>query len=617
MKKGKRLLILLAVVAVFGVGAYLLNLSAKEQEAAKEAATESAKTVLLNSSAEDTTGLAFTHGNQTVTLAKQDGKWVYTPRTSAALDSSKVENLLGDLKTVESIRTVADTSDTASEYGLATPSVVITVTDKDGKAQKISIGDKNTTNGNYYAAVDGKAGIYTISSDLYNAFSINLTSLLTDEAFPTVTGETVTGIDWQTNQEQHNLQYFADGNPASYSSAIKWFEHKTDGTLAAVNSEAINTLLSTATGITYKGTVADTKDDLATYGLDHPQLTLTLHYTEQVPQSQADAAKAAEASAAATAIPALSPTATPTATPIATANATSPTSTASTPAVTDGNTAALASATVKPAATVTTAPVATVSTTATPAAAQTATPTATVTTKSSLSAALAEDASAVPTETPTAAPTATPEPTVAVERTLTLWFGNTDSDGNIYMTHNQTERIFTISSDTLSALLKLSAEDLRDDQPMQMNVSDLTGASITVDGVTKVISTSTASVTSQSGDQNTQIVYLVDGKSMKTSLFNYFVNSLKGIKAEAYTDKPVAEGIQPLLSATFSQNRSGFESVPIAFYPYDESFDQVVVGSDASKLVNKCDVSKLQTYFDQMVATEATATPSATATIAP
>lgn len=611
MRKGKRLLILLVVVAVFGVGAYLLNLSAKKQEAAKEAATESAKTVLLNSNAEDATDLTFTHGDQTVTLAKQDGKWVYTPRESAALDSSKVENLLGDLKTVESIRTVADTGDSASEYGLATPSVVIAVTDKDGKAQKISIGDKNTTNGNYYAAVDGKAGIYTISSDLYNAFSVNLTSLLTDEAFPTVSAESVTGVDWQTNQEQHKLQYFADGNPASYPSAIKWFEQKTDGTLTAANSEAINTLLSTATSIEYKSTVADTKDDLATYGLDHPQLTLTLHYTEQVPQSQANAVKAAEAAAAATAIPTISPTAMPSATPVTTPEATATAGTATSAAPSVAGTVTVAASTATATATVKSTAVVT----ATPASTPTATPTAA--TKSGLFAAIAEDASVVPTETPTAAPTATPEPTVAVERTLTLWLGNTDSDGNIYMTHNQTSRIFTISSDTLNTLLKLSAEDLRDNQPVQMNVSDITGATLTMNGVSKAITTSTASVTSQSGDQTTQIVYQVDGKDMKTSLFSFFVNTLNAIKAEAYTAKPVADGTQPLFSATFSQNRTGFESVSMAFYPYDESFDQAVVGGDATMLVNKRDVSNLQTYFDQMVASEATATPAIAATTAP
>ena len=65
-----------------------------------------------------------------------------------------------------------------------------------------------------------------------------------------------------------------------------------------------------------------------------------------------------------------------------------------------------------------------------------------------MSVASAEDASAVPTATVTAEPTATPEPTVKVERTLTLWFGGKDSSGNVYMTHNKTDRVFTVSGDT-------------------------------------------------------------------------------------------------------------------------------------------------------------------------
>ena len=74
---------------------------------------------------------------------------------------------------------------------------------------------------------------------------------------------------------------------------------------------------------------------------------------------------------------------------------------------------------------------------------------------------MAEDASAVPTETPTAAPTATPEPTIAIQRSITLWFGKADENGKVYMTHSKTYRIFLVSADTLATLQKLTASDLQ------------------------------------------------------------------------------------------------------------------------------------------------------------
>ena len=615
MKKGKRLLILLTAVVVFGAGAYVLNLNTQKQEAAKKAAEESAKTLLLAAPAEDTAKLAFTHGAETVALTKQDGAWVYEPRKDIALDTAKVDTMLGDLKAVESVRTVTDTADDAASYGLAEPALVITVTGNDGAAQTLSVGDKNASNGNYYASVSGKSGIYTISADVYNAFDVTLMSLLTEEAYPTLDTGAVTGLEWSAGGDTKTLEYHRDGDPGAYSSAFTWFERGTDGALAPVNADAVTALLDSASGITYAGTAADTKDDLAAYGLDQPALSLTLRYTEDVPVSQAEAAIAQEA-AAATATPTATPAVTPAATPASTAT---PAATAK-PTVTATATptaAATVAATAAPAApTATATPKATPNATATAIPKTTVAPTATPTAPKSgaLNAALAEDAAAVPTETPAAEPTATPEPTVPLERSITLWFGNADADGNVYMTHSKTDRVFLVSADTLTALLKLTPEDLRASKPLQLSAGELTGLTATMNGVTKTVTSSTQVVTAQNGDQTTQVVYQVDGQEMKSTLFNLFVNYLKAIQTETYTDKPVATDAKPILSVAFTQNRPGFETVTAAYYPYDESFDQAVVNGDASMLVNKRDVANLQSYFDGMVGTAPTATPQPEAT---
>ena len=626
MKKGKRLLILLAVVVLFGVGAYLLNLNTKQQEAAKDAAKESAKTVLVNASADTAAKLAFTHGDETVQLAKKDGQWVYEPRESFELNTSKVEDMLTDLKNVESVRTVSDTNDANKDYGLDAPAVVITVTADDGTAQKISIGDKNATTGNYYAAVEGKQGVYTVSADLFNAFDVTLMQLLTDEAFPTIAEDAVTGVDWADNTESKTLVYKENGDASAYSSDFHWFAQQADGTLATLNDDAVSALLSAATGITYEGVAADTKDDLATYELDHPVLTVTLHYTEQVPQSQAEAAKAAEAAAAATAIPTIKPAPAATATPatMATVTATSAATATSTSAATataapTATAKATAASTAASAATpaVTAAPTATAKATATVAVTPAVTAAPTGNLSGHMNAAIAEDASAVPSESPTATATATPEPTVAVERAITIWVGGTDASGNYYLTTSKTNRIFTVKSDAVQSLQKLTVEDLLENKPLRLTVSDLTGMTATLNGVTKTITSTTESVTGQNGEATTQVVYQVDGKPLKTTLFSLFVNQLKAIKAENTTETPVSEGTAPILSVTFTQNRAGFESVTAAYYPYDENFDQAVVNGNATMLVNKRDVTDLQSYFDQLVGTEATPTPDPAATAAP
>lgn len=610
MKRGKRLLILLAIVAVFGVGAYLLNLNAKQQEAAKTASTEAAKTTLINATEDNAAKLSFTHDGQAIDLAKENGAWVYEPRESFALNTSKVTELFTSLKDVESVRTVENASTDTSEYGLEEPAVAITVTNIDGTTQKISIGDKNSVTGNYYVAVDGKPGVYTISEDLYNTFNVGLMDLLTPESYPTIEADSVTGVEWSNGDKTTLLTHKPDGDPSTYSSNFKWFENGEDGkTLTPVNADTVDTFLKAATGITYDSTVSDNKDELATYGLDQPTLSVTLHYTENVPQSQA-ADELAKEAASATATPQATVSATPLATDTpAVTNAVEGTATpTSAPTATSTATAA-----------VTSTPTATTMPTATTVPAATMSPTATATSAISggLGNAMAEDASAVPTETPTAAPTATPEPTIAIQRSITLWFGKTDENGKVYMTHSKTDRVFLVSADTLATLQKLTDSDLRNNIPANIARADLTGMVATANGVTKTVSASNQTSTSKDGNVTTTVVYQIDGKELKSTLFSMFINDLNEIKAEGYTDKPVADGATPLLTAKLTQNRTGFETVDVAFYTYDENFDQALVNGDATMLVNKRDVEQLITYFDGLVATEATPTPEVTATPTP
>ena len=148
------------------------------------------------------------------------------------------------------------------------------------------------------------------------------------------------------------------------------------------------------------------------------------------------------------------------------------------------------------------------------------------------------------------------------------------------MTHSKTNRIFLVSADTLTALQKLTATDLRNNIPANIARADLTGMVATVNGVTKTVTVSNQTSTAENGDVTTTVVYQIDGKELKSSLFSLFINNLNEIKAENYTDKPVADGATPLITAKLTQNRTGFETVDVAFYAYDENFDQAQVNGD-------------------------------------
>ena len=527
MKKGKRLLVLLIVLAVFCAGAVGLNLYTRGQEE-KQAAEEPAEaTVLLTTAAEDVTALSYTLGDEEIQLTKQDGEWVYAPRESFPLDSGKVSAMLSALSEISAVRTVAENADSLSDYGLETPQVSIAVTLADGAATAVDIGDKNGTTGDYYVRVSGKDGVYTVGADLYNAFDSHLMGLITSEPFPTVDASAVTALEWSDGTESKTLEYHPDGDASLPTASYTWLRRNADGTLSALDADAVSAYLDSATGLSYASCVSDVKEDEAAYGLDHPSLTLTLYYSEEVPQSQTESAAAPSPTPQAAVSPSEAPT---------------------------------------------------------------------------------EESA----EAPVATPTATPEPTVSIERSLTLWLGGTDESGSVYFTHSRTNRVFSLSAATAQTLRGLTDESLRSAAVAPLQRAELEGLELTAGGQRKTVGVVRTETTDADGGTDTSTAYTLDGGELSAASFSGLFNDLFGLSAEAFTDQPVAADAQAAFTAVIHTNRPGFETLTLELFPYDGSFCQARFENDASRLVNKRDVEALLETFAALAQADLTPEPTAT-----
>ena len=78
--------------------------------------------------------------------------------------------MLTSLEGLRSEQVVADTLATSSEYGLDDPSMTITLTFTDGTQKILYIGEQNPMTDVYYASMEGDDHIYTISSEVPQAF---------------------------------------------------------------------------------------------------------------------------------------------------------------------------------------------------------------------------------------------------------------------------------------------------------------------------------------------------------------------------------------------------------------------------------------------------------------
>ena len=191
--KSTGLLIAAALLAVLTGVLYWSN--HHKTEDAKTSATPAA-TKLLSFKDTDVTKIEIDKkGTEQVELAKgSDGKWAITAPQSLAGDQDAITGVISVLSGLTSEQVVEDHAIDLKQYGLADPSVKIDLTMKDGKSQKILLGDDTPTGNAVYAAVAGDPRVFTLAS--YSKTSLDKTaSDLRDKRLLTVNFDKVSQVD--------------------------------------------------------------------------------------------------------------------------------------------------------------------------------------------------------------------------------------------------------------------------------------------------------------------------------------------------------------------------------------------------------------------------------------
>ncbi len=104
-------------------------------------------------------------GQNQVDLTKDDsGSWQISGPAPLAADQAAVSSLLASLSALDSDRLVEDNVKDFSPYGLANPSLELDVTLKNGKSEKLLIGDRTPAGNDYYAMLTGDPRLFILAS---------------------------------------------------------------------------------------------------------------------------------------------------------------------------------------------------------------------------------------------------------------------------------------------------------------------------------------------------------------------------------------------------------------------------------------------------------------------
>ena len=193
------------------------------------------------------------------------------------------------------------------------------------------------------------------------------------------------------------------------------------------------------------------------------------------------------------------------------------------------------------------------------------------------------------------------EETKMADKQLTILVGNKTDDSNRYVMVNDSNEVYTMSTDTLSALTDKSEEDFWDMTVSYVSLNSLGSLKVNYQGSDYKVNVSRETSTDDDGNDTETVTYKLNGSDLDETTFTTFYNKLINMTAQKrLTDKYEPDG-DAELTAIFTEEDGDTQEV--AYYSYDTNYYAAVVDNKVY-LVNKMNVKELFTAFESVAGTE-------------
>ena len=201
--------------------------------------------------------------------------------------------------------------------------------------------------------------------------------------------------------------------------------------------------------------------------------------------------------------------------------------------------------------------------------------------------------------------------TTTVDKQLVIYVGDNADDGSRYVTIDN-KQVYTMSTDTLSAIIDKKASDLWSLIVNYQSVKTLDQLQVTYAGDTHTVNVSRETSTDDDGNDTETTTYKLDENEIDSTTFTTFYNKLVNMAGqkrltESYT--PAADAEMKVVFTDTDNNQT-----TVTFYSYDTNYYAAVVDNKVF-LVNKMTVKEMFTAYETLVNGNAkeTETPTTTA----
>lgn len=267
MSRYKKLYILLGVLVI----ACVSTLAAMKAEERKEQIKISGE-VILELPSESVQSLSWEYNGESLSFHREEA-WLYDGDEAFPVSEEKISGLLEPFQSFGAEFTIAEVED-YGQYGLDRPICTINLSTAD-QTYVVQLGDYSKMDAQRYVSI-GDGNVYLVRHDPLEEFDAVLSDMIDHDEIPPF--DHVTRVQF-AGAEAYSITY-QENSADSYSAGDVYFTQRGSKNLpldtSKVNSYLRNIAeLNPSDYVSYNATA----EQLQAYGLDAPELTITVDYT--------------------------------------------------------------------------------------------------------------------------------------------------------------------------------------------------------------------------------------------------------------------------------------------------------------------------------------------------
>lgn len=270
MKRAKRIYALLGVLAVVCIVTVFVVKHEEKQENIRNSGE-----VVLEVDVDSVESISWENESASLSFHKEDS-WLYDDDTAFPVNEEKISELIGQFEAFSAAFIIEDVSD-YSQYGLDDPVCTIELVAGE-TTYEITLGDYSAMDSQRYVSI-GDGNVYLATNDPLDYFDATLSDMILNDETPSF--DNVTSIDFKGSDSYHVVyQKYSEDSPYTYCEDDVYFKENGEE-LLPLDTSLVNSYLSSITYLDLSDymTYNAGAEDLAVYGLDDPELTVTVQYT--------------------------------------------------------------------------------------------------------------------------------------------------------------------------------------------------------------------------------------------------------------------------------------------------------------------------------------------------